>query len=147
MYFCYLFSYDKVRNYLFFNILVFINFILFTFVYTNCVVYCGTGTQSYILEKYSFLHKCFKCKRKKHFASSKICKGKRKGQNVNECFHIGRETIHKVHANLRLNGKPIKSMLDSGATVKDNKIEHLLKKGKKLDISVYRGKKLELKEL
>ena len=40
-------------------------------------------------------------------------------------------------------------MLDSGATVipatfvKDNKIEHLLKKGKKLGISVYGGKKGE----
>ena len=40
-------------------------------------------------------------------------------------------------------------MIDSGATVnvipatfvKDNKMEHLLKKGKKLDISVYGGKK------
>ena len=61
--------------------------------------------------------KCFKYKRKKHFAISKICKGKRKKQNVNECFHSGRETIHKVHANLKLNGKPIKFMLDSGASV------------------------------
>ena len=41
-------------------------------------------------------------------------------------------------------------MIDSGATVnvipatfvKDNKMEHLLKKGKKLDISVYGGKKV-----
>ena len=41
-------------------------------------------------------------------------------------------------------------MLDSGATVnvipatfvKDNKMEHLQKKGKKLDISVYGGKKV-----
>ena len=31
--------------------------------------------------------------------------------------------------------------------VKDNKMEHLVKKGKKLDISVYKGKRLELKEL
>ena len=45
--------------------------------------------------------------------------------------------------------KPIKFMIDSGATVnvipatfvKDNKMEHLLKKGKKLDITVYGGKK------
>ena len=60
---------------------------------------------------------CFKCKRKNHFATSKMCKGKRKEQGVNECFHIGRETIHRVHANLRLNGEPIKFMLDSSATV------------------------------
>ena len=41
-------------------------------------------------------------------------------------------------------------MIDSGVTVnvipatfvKDNKMEHLLKKGKKLDISVYGGKKV-----
>ncbi len=41
-------------------------------------------------------------------------------------------------------------MIDSGATVnvipatfvKDNKMEHLLKKGKKLDIPVYGGKKV-----
>ena len=65
-------------------------------------------------------------------------------QDVNECFKTGRETTHQVHANFRLNDKPIKFMLDSGATVnvvpvtfvKDNKMEHLLKKGKKLDISV-----------
>ena len=98
----------------------------------------------------------FKCKRKNHFATSKICMGKRKEQDVNKCFHIGKETIHKVQANLRLNIKPIQ-MLDSGATVnvipvtfvKDNKMEYLLKKGKKFDISVYGGKKkrLELKEL
>ena len=50
---------------------------------------------------------------KNHFATSKICKG----QDVNECFHIRRETIHKVHKNLRLNGKPIKFMLDSGTTI------------------------------
>ena len=63
---------------------------------------------------------------------------------------FSRETIHKVHANLKLNGKPIKFMIDSGATVnvipatfvKDNKMEHLLKKGKKLDITVYGGKKV-----
>lgn len=44
-------------------------------------------------------------------------------------------------------------MIDSGATVnvipatfvKNNKIEHLLKKGKKLDISVYRGKRVRTK--
>ena len=60
----------------------------------------------------------FKCKRKHYFATSKICKGKRKEKDVNECFRIGRETIHKVHTNLRLNGKPIKFMLDSGTTVK-----------------------------
>ena len=73
----------------------------------------------------------------------------------NEYFHIESKTIHKLHANLRLNGKPIKFMLDSGATVnvipatfvKDKKMEQLLKKGKKLDISVYKGKKLKLKEL
>ena len=38
------------------NIHVFVNFLSSTFICTNCVVYCGTGTQSYILEKYSFLH-------------------------------------------------------------------------------------------
>ena len=89
---------------------------------------------------------CFKCKRKNHFATLKICKGKRKEQDFNEWFDIGRETIH---ANLRLNGKSIKFMLDSRATVnvipvtfvKDNKMEHLLKKGKQLDVSVYEGKK------
>ena len=78
-----------------------------------------------------------------------MCMGKRKEQDVNKCFHIGRETIHKVHANLRLNGNPIKFILDSGASVnvipatfvKDNKMKHLLKKGKKLDISIYGGKK------
>ena len=68
---------------------------------------------------------CFKCKRKNHFAISKICKDKHKEQEVNEYFHIGRETIHKVHANLRLNGKPIKFMLDSGATLKF--LQHSLK--------------------
>ena len=83
--------------------------------------------------------KCFRCKRKKHFA---LCKDKYSEQKVNECFHVVGETIHKVHANLKLNGKPIKFMIDSGATVnvipatfgKDNKMELLLKKGKKLDI-------------
>ena len=93
---------------------------------------------------------CFKCKRKNHFAPSKICKGKCKEQDVNECFHIGRETINKVHVNLWLNGKPIKFMLDSGATVnifpatfvKEKKMKHLLKKGKKLDMSVYGRKKV-----
>ena len=73
---------------------------------------------------------------------SKICKGNQSEQKVNECFHVVGETILKVHANLKLNGKPIKFMIDSGATVnvipatfvKDNKMEHLLKKGKKLDI-------------
>ena len=76
--------------------------------------------------------------KKKNFATSKNCYGKRKEQDVNKTsFYIGKETIHKVPANLRLNGKPIKFMLDSGTTlnvipatfVKDNKIEHLLKKG------------------
>ena len=83
-------------------------------------------------------------KEKKRFATSKICKGKRKEQDVNECFHTGREIIHEVHTNLRLNSKTIKFLLDSKATVnvipatfvKDNKMEHLLKKRKKLDISV-----------
>ena len=91
---------------------------------------------------------CFKYKRKNHFVTSKICKSKHEEQGVNECFHIGKETIHKVHVNLRLNGKPIKFILDSGTTVnvvpatfvKDN-MEHSLKKGKELDISVYGGKK------
>ena len=36
----------------------------------------------------------FKYKRKNHFAPSKICKGKYKEQDVNECFHIGKETTH-----------------------------------------------------
>ena len=79
---------------------------------------------------------CFRCKRKKHFAISRICKDKYSEQKVNECFHVVGETIHKVHANLKLNGKPIKFMIDSGTTVnvipatfvKDNKMEHLLKK-------------------
>ena len=52
--------------------------------------------------------------------------------------------------NLRLTGKPIRFMLNSRETVnvipakfvKDNKMEHLLKKGKKLDISVYKGKRV-----
>ena len=57
LYFCYLSSCDQVKNCLFFNILVFVNFLSSTFVCTNCVVYFGTGTRSYILEKYSFLHK------------------------------------------------------------------------------------------
>ena len=59
----------------------------------------------------------------------------RKGQDVNECFYIGRGII--------------KFISNSGATVnvipatfvKDKKIKTLLKKGKKLDISVYGGKK------
>ena len=74
--------------------------------------------------------------KKKLFAKSKICKGNQSEQKVNECFHVVEETIHKVHANLKLNGKPIKFMIDSGATVnvilatfvKDNKMEHILKK-------------------
>ena len=104
---------------------------------------------------------CFKCKRKNHFATSKICKGKRKEQNVNEYFHIGRETIHNVRANLKLNGKPIKFMLDSGATVnvipatfiKDNRMERFLKKKKikkkerNLIFQFSEEKSLELKEL
>ena len=89
-------------------------------------------------------------KKKKHFATSRICKGNYREQKVNECFHVVQETIHKVHANLKLNGKPIKFMIDSGATVnvipatfvKDNKNGALTKKGKKLDISVYGGKKV-----
>ena len=93
---------------------------------------------------------CSRCKRKKHFATSRICKGNYSEQKVNERFHVVGETIHKVHANLKLNGKPIKFRIDSGATVnvipatfvKDNKMEHLLKKGKKLDISVYGRKKV-----
>ena len=64
---------------------------------------------------------CFKCKRKKHFATSKMCKGKHKEQNVNECFHIGRETIHKVHMNLRLNGKLLYIDLRPGQAVKIRK--------------------------
>ena len=35
----------------------------------------------------------------------------------NKILMNGRETIQKVHANLRLNAKPIKIMLDSEATV------------------------------
>ena len=78
---------------------------------------------------------------------AKITRAKKK---VNECFHVVGETIHKVHANLKLNGKLIKFMIDSGATVnvipvtfvKDNKMEHLLKKGKKLDITVNGGEKV-----
>ena len=89
-------------------------------------------------------------KKKNYFLTSKNFKCKRK-----ECFHIGRETLHKVHANLRLNSKLIKFMLYSWASVnvipatfvKDNKMELLLKKGKKLDISVYGGKKLELRAI
>ena len=72
---------------------------------------------------------CFRCKRKNHFATSRICKGNYNEQKVNECFHVVGETIHKVHANLKLNGNPIKFMIDTGATVnvipatfvKDNK--------------------------
>ena len=79
----------------------------------------------------------------------KFCRGKPKEQDANECFHIGKETIHKVHVSLRLNGNPIIFIFYSGATlnviratfVKDNKMEQLLKKGKKLDFSVYVGKK------
>ena len=86
-------------------------------------------------------------KKTNHFAILKICKIKCKEQDVSEWFHIGREIIHKVHTNLKLNGKPIKFMLDSGATVnvipatfiKDNKIDHLLKKGKNTE-----GKRSEL---
>ena len=76
-------------------------------------------------------------------------------QKVNECFHVVGETIHKVHANLKLNGKPIKFMIDSGATVnvipatfiKDNKMEHLLKKKVRNLIFQYtEGKRSEPKE-
>ena len=75
-------------------------------------------------------------KKTKHFATSRICKGNYSEQKVNECFYVVGETIHKVHANLKLNGKPIKFMVDSGTSinvlpatfVKDNKMEHLLKK-------------------
>ena len=104
-------------------------------------IYCQRNHTKGIINCLAYGQICFKCKRKNHFATSKICKGKCKEQDVNECFHIIRETIHKVRANLRLNGKPIKFMLDSGAAenvipatfVKDNKMEHLLKKGKKHD--------------
>ena len=40
---------------MFFNILVFVNYLSSTFVCTNYAVYCGTGTLIYILEKYPFL--------------------------------------------------------------------------------------------
>ena len=97
---------------------------------------------------------CFRCKRKNHFAISRICKGNHSEQKVNECFHVVGETIHKVHANLKLNGKPIKFIIDSGATVnvipatfvKDNKMEHLLKKVKNLIFQYTEGKKSEPKE-
>ena len=93
---------------------------------------------------------CFRCKRKKQFNKSKVCKDNQSEKKVNVCFPVVGETIHKVHANLKLNGKPIKFIIDSGATVnvipatfvKDNKMEHLLKKGKKLDITVYGGQKV-----
>ena len=90
-----------------------------------------------------------KNKKQQHFATSRICKGNYSEQKVNESVHVVGETIHKVLATLKLNRKPIKFMIDFEATVnvipatfvKDNKMEHLLKKGKKLDISVYGGKK------
>ena len=93
-------------------------------------------------------------KEKKHFAKSKICKGNESEKKVNECFHVVGETIHKVHANLKLNGKPIKFMIDSGATVnvipatyvKDNKMEHLLKKVRNLIFQYTEGKRSEPKE-
>ena len=115
-------------------------------------IYCQRNHVKGIRNCLAYGQEYFKCKRKNHFATSKICKGKYREQDVNECFHIGRETIHKVHAHLRLNSEPIKFMLDSRATVnvipatfiKDNKMEHLLKKGKKLDISVYGGKKVKI---
>ena len=47
----YLSNFDKVKLFVF-NILVFINFLSSTFICINCVVYCGTGTLIYILEKY-----------------------------------------------------------------------------------------------
>ena len=37
---------------MFFNILVLVGFLSSTFICTNCVVYCGTGTRIYILEKH-----------------------------------------------------------------------------------------------
>ena len=93
-------------------------------------------------------------KEKKHFAKSKICKGNESEKKVNECFRVVGETIHKVHANLKLNGKPIKFMIDSGATVnvipatfvKDNKMEHLLKKVRNLIFQYTEGKKSEPKD-
>ena len=99
-------------------------------------IYCQRNHVKRIRKCPAYGQECFKCERKKRFATSKICKGKRKKKDVYACFHIRRETIHKVHANLRLNGKLIKFMLDSGVTVnvipatfvKDNKMELLLKK-------------------
>lgn len=116
-------------------------------------IYCQRRHVKGIRNCPAYGQECFRCKRKKHFATSRICRGNYSEQRVNECFHVEGETIHKVHANLKLNGKPIKFMIDSGATVnvipatfvKDNKMEHLLKKGKKLDISVYRGKRVRTK--
>ena len=75
--------------------------------------------------------------KEKKFAKSKVCKDNPSEKKVNECFHVVGETIHKVHANLKLNWKPIKFMIDSGANVnvipatfvKGNKMQHLLKKG------------------
>ena len=58
LFICYLSSCDKVKLFCFFLILVFVNFLSFMFVCTNCVVYCGTGSLIYILEKYLFLHIC-----------------------------------------------------------------------------------------
>ena len=109
-------------------------------------IYCQRNHVKGIRNCPVYGQECFKCKRKNHFATSKICKE----QDVDEHFHIGRETIHEVHTNLRLNGKPVRFMLYSGATIdvipstfiKNNKMEHLLKKGKKLDISVYGRKKV-----
>ena len=69
-------------------------------------------------------------------------------------FSHWKETIHKVHANLILNSKPIKFLLDSGATVnvipatfvKDNK-NGALTKERNLIFQYTKEKKLELKEL
>ena len=41
------------------HILVFVKFLSSTFVGTNFVVYCRTGTLIYIFEKYSFLHNIY----------------------------------------------------------------------------------------
>ena len=111
------------------------------------IIYCQSEKK---INGPAFGQECFKCKSKNQFSKSKICKVKRKEQDINKCFRTEREIISKVHANLRLNGKSIKFMLYSGANVKvipakfvkDNKMDSFLKKGKKLDISVCERKKV-----
>ena len=67
-----------------------------------------------------------------------------RNKDVNECFHIGREIIHKVHANLRLNGQPIHVRLQSNCKCNSCNIRPRQQNGA---LTKERKERLELKEL